>query len=290
MPITPIKRILVPLDGSDAAVPAMETAFMVGRRWGSHVDVFHVRTDPKNAVPLLGEGMSGAMIEEMIELAENEAEDRATKARRAFDDFCNAGDIPVIEAGPGPDGVSAAWIEETGREDEGMARHGRVTDLIVVGRPTPDSDVPTTMTLNTALFETGRPVLVAPPVVPPPFGARVSISWNGSAEAARAVAAAKQFLVEAESVTILVVESPRALASGIDELAAYLAWHGISATPHIVVPGDRPPRNALLEDSMQAGDLLVMGAYTQGRVRQLLLGGFTRHVLAEATVPIIMAR
>ena len=285
-----VKSILVPLDGTETTKSAMETAFMVGRDAGAHVDVFHVRADPKHAVPLLGEGMSGAMIEEMIELAETEAEDRATKSRRLFDEYCQEHSVPIVEEAPGPGGVSATWIEETGREDEAMARRGRVTDLIVVGRPTPDTDVPTTMTLNAALFETGRPVLVAPPQVPPPFGKRISIAWNTSAEAARAVAGAKPFITEAESVTVLIVEAPRTPLGGAEELAAYLAWHGVEATVRVVVPGDRPPRNALLQECGEAGDMLVMGAYTQGRVRQMLLGGFTRHVLAESTMPMLMAR
>ena len=285
-----IKTVLVPLDGTDAAKSAMETAFMIGRQMGAHVDVFHVRADPKHAVPLLGEGMSGAMIEEMIELAETEAEDRASKARRLFDEFCSEHSIAIAERGPGAGGVSASWIEETGREDEAMARRGRVSDIIVVGRPTPDSDVPSTMTLNAALFETGRAVLVAPPEAPSAFGKRVSIAWNASAEAARAVASAKPFITEAEQVTVLVVETPGIPASGADELVAYLAWHGVEATACVVVPGDRAPRAALLQECCETGDMLVMGAYTKGRVRQMLLGGFTRHVLAEASIPLVMAR
>ena len=285
-----IKSVLVPLDGTDAAKAAMETAFLVGRQLGAHVDVFHVRADPKHAVPLLGEGMSGAMIEEMIELAENEAEDRASKARQMFDEYCSRQSIAIVDRGPGSGEVSASWIEETGREDEAMARRGRVSDIIAVGRPTPDSDVPSTMTLNAALFETGRAVLVAPPEAPSVLGKRISIARNASAEAARAVAGAKPFITEAEQVTVLVVETPGTPVSSAEDLVAYLAWHGVEATARVVVPGDRSPRAALLQECGEAGDMLVMGAYTKGRVRQMLLGGFTRHVLAEAAIPMVMAR
>ena len=83
----PHMLILVPVDGSDAAKPAIEAAILVGKRFSSHVVGFHVRANSKDAVPLLGEGMSGAMIEEIIELAEQEANKRSNKARQMFNDL-----------------------------------------------------------------------------------------------------------------------------------------------------------------------------------------------------------
>ena len=92
-----IKTILVPVDGTEAARPALETAFAVAKEFSAHVDVLHVSADPKDAVPLLGEGMSGAMIEEMIEYAEKESGERAASARRMFDDQCARVVLRLVE-------------------------------------------------------------------------------------------------------------------------------------------------------------------------------------------------
>ncbi|MFQ5619172.1 MAG: universal stress protein [Rhodospirillales bacterium] len=128
-----IRTILVPLDGSEASKPALETAFMVGRDLAANVKVLHMRADPKDAVPLLGEGMSGTMIEEMIELAETEAAKRAAKARAMFDGLCSEHGIAVVDTPAPAEEVSASWTEDTGREDEATAWRGRLVDLIVVG-------------------------------------------------------------------------------------------------------------------------------------------------------------
>jgi nucleotide-binding universal stress UspA family protein len=131
---------------------------------------------------------------------------------------------------------------------------------------------------------------VAPPSVPGALGGKVAISWNGSAQAARAVSAALPYITRSDGVVILTVESDRTSASAAPELAAYLAWHGVRAETKIFAPADRAVGAALLKECADAGaDLLVMGAYTHSRVRQLILGGVTRHVLAEAAVPLFMA-
>ena len=256
-----IRTILVPLDGSEASKQALETAFMVGRDLAANVKVLHMRADPKDAVPLLGEGMSGTMIEEMIELAETEAAKRATKARAMFDGLCAEHGIAVVDTPAPAETVSATWTEDTGREDEATAWRGRLVDLIVVGRPTSKLEGTSVMTLNAALFETGRPVLVAPPSAPDALGRKVAISWNGSAQAARAVSAALPYIKRSDGVVILTVESDRTSASAAPELAAYLAWSGVRAEMKIFSATNRSVGAALLKECADAGtDLLVMGA------------------------------
>ncbi len=281
------KVILVPIDGSDTAKPAIETAILVGKRFSSHVVGFHVRANSKDAVPLVGEGMSGAMIEEIIELAEQEANKRSSKARQMFNDLCTEKDVPMDDRPPGPDRVSAAWVEETGREDEAVARRGRLSDLIVAARPTAEAESPSSLTRNAAIFETGRPVLVAPPNPPAVIGAKVAIFWNGSAQAARAMSAAMPFITDAKSVTVINAEGEGTSSSVTADLATYLAWRGVTADTRTVAPGTRAVGEVLL-DACSGCDLLVMGAYTHSRVRQMILGGVTKYMLANAAMPVLM--
>lgn len=286
----PIKTILVPLDGSEGAEAVLRTAFGVSRNLAAHLDVLHVRADSKNAVPLLGEGMSGAMIEEMIDLADKEAESRAAKARRMYDTVLAEFGFPETQAS-GAEVPSATWVDQTGREDEVTAQMGRLADLIVVARPTPETDVASRMTLNAAIRETGRPVLVVPPGYAKPLGRKIAIAWNGSAEAARAVRLAMTFVESAEEVLILTAEGGATRAMAAAELEAYLAWHGIKSEARTFEIADRPGGEDLLLECTSLGvDMLMMGAYTQSRVRQMIMGGVTRHVLSVAELPVVMAR
>lgn len=284
-----IKTILVPLDGSDSSRAALQTGIAMARDCEAHLNVVHVRANPKDAVPLLGEGMSGAVIEDIIAAAEKEAVERARKSREIFDEICSSQGIAWVDGPSGVGGPTATWIEEIGREDEAVALRGRLADMIVVSRPTDDTAVSATMTLNAAMVETGRGVLVVPPGGSSSFGKRVAISWNGSAEAARAVAAAMPLIEGAEKVLILTIDGDSASPNAATQLNDYLAWHGVSAeietTP---VSESQVGATVLKRCGDWNADLLVMGAYTHSRLRQLIMGGVTRHVLAEATLPVVM--
>ena len=146
------------------------------------------------------------------------------------------------------------------------------------------------MTLNAALFETGRRVLVAPLLAPTSLGRNIAIAWNGSAEASRAVANAIPFLTRSEAVIILAAETDKTPHSTAGELATYLAWHSIAAEIGDFSPERPSVGEALLGEATSRGaDLLVMGGYSHSRMRQLILGSVTRHVLTAAELPVLMA-
>ncbi len=283
------KSILVPVPDGAVADAALDAALFLAGRRASHVVGLHVRNDPTQAVPLMGEGMSGAMVEEMMNAAERQAAERAAAARAAFDAACARHGAPLV-SGPPTQGLSAEWIDETGREEESVAWRGRLSDLVVVARPDGGAEVPSLMTLNAALMESGRPVLLAPPAPARGFGARVAIAWNGSAEAARAVGCALPLLKDSQQVAILsIAEDDRTATAPAGELAAYLAWHGIRADCRVIPgPGNHAGEALLRECEAQGADLLVMGAYTHSRLRQMILGGVTRHVLHHAAIPCLM--
>ncbi len=288
-----IRTILVPFAGSDDMKPVIELGLIVGRDLGAHVDVLHVRSDPKDTIPLLGEGMSVSMIEDMIKTAEKEGGERAAQGRQVFDDLVERFSLETASE-PGGSGPTVAWGEEIGRDDEITARRGRLADLIVVGRPTKTSDVSSTLTLNAALFDTGRPVLVAPPGGGAGgdhnFGGHIGISWNGSAQSARAVGSALGLIAAAAKVTVMTAASDKTSVARGPELAAYLEWHGVHPATRTFTADGQSIGAALLAECTEAGvDLLVMGAYTHSRMRQLILGGVTRHVLEEASIPLFMA-
>jgi nucleotide-binding universal stress UspA family protein len=284
--MTGYRTIVAYLSDADTAPSTLELAFLVGRHQSAHVEALHIRIDPASALPLVGEGMSAAMVQEMLAAAERQADERATRIRAQFEETCQRLGVPRVTAPPAPEQLTTAWHESGGREEEIVANIGRLTDLLVMPRPIPDRDTPSIMTLNAALMESGRAVLLAPPAAPLSLGQNIAIFWNGSAEASRAVMAAMPFLERASHVSILSAREEEAAVPA--ELAGYLAWHNIQANVDSFVAGHQVGQTLLDEAARRGADMVVMGAYTHSRLRQLILGGVTRHVLHAATLPVLL--
>ena len=284
-----IRRILVPFAATEASGKALDAAFAVARALDAHVSVLHVRPDPQATVPLLGEGVSGAMVEELITLTEREAATHAREAHSRFEARRAEAGLDIVER-PAAHGTSVRWLEVTGREDDATVREGRLADLIVIGHADTDGDPFTRATLDAALFESGRPVLIVAGRPAAAAGDRVAIAWNGSAEAARAVTAALPLLHRAASVRVYVVDTEVTPSDAGTGLLDFLAWHGITAERGVLPSGHGAVGETLLAAvAADRVDLLVLGAYTHSRLRQLILGGVTRHLIEHARLPLLMA-
>ncbi len=287
-----IRTILAPISGTERDGVALGTAFRVAAALDAHVEVLFTRMSPSEAVPLIGEGVSTTVVEELMGAADQEWSARAAVARQAFDEAITATGIAVHDTAPGPGVATAAWREQTGREDWLVRKACPLTDLVVLRHETdPDTDdVQLTLTLEAALINGGRPVLLAPPVIPAGVGATVAIAWDGGAQGARAVSGAMPFLHRAAAVHILTAATGRTEGASADELSDYLAWHGVEAKPLRLDPGRAAVGEVLLGAAADLGaDLLVMGGYSHSRMREMILGGVTRHILAHAGLPVLMA-
>ena len=286
----PIRRILLPLTGTAAGEGALTTALLVARIWDAHVTALHVRVDSRDVAPLAGEGLSGAMIEEMMSATEKESSERSNAVRTMFDRFVAEHGVTVAEPHPGA-GATANFASITGREEDLVAQLARLTDLTVVPHPEAGDDVSSSDALHAVLFDSGRPVLIAPQVPLPTIGRRICIAWNGTAESAAAVQAAIPWMQRAEKVQVLTADEYQRRGPGPVELAGYLALHGIQVEAAHFRPIEKDVGRGLLDAARNFGaDLLAMGAYSHSRLRQLILGGVTRHVLENATLPVLMNR
>jgi nucleotide-binding universal stress UspA family protein len=134
-------------------------------------------------------------------------------------------------------------------------------------------------------------VLIAPPSSPRSLATNVLVAWNCSTEQARTMADAMPILRLAERVTIVTVEGATVAGPTGEQMARNLKINGIAAEPITLKPSSK--RNAgdiLLAKAEELGcDLIVKGAYTQSRLRQMIFGGTTRHILANARLPVLMA-
>jgi len=286
-----VRTILVSVDGSDSSAATLETAIVVAKRFNVHLDVLHVSPDVQAAVPAIADGMTSAMADQFVSEAGSEAAVRLDASMTLFERMMTDSDIPIVAAGEVTAGLSATLIERVGRRHKVLVRLGRVHDLIIVGRPSDPRDMAGSLTVN-ALFDTGRPVLVAPPQLPASVGKVIAVAWNGSAECARAIGGATNFFVNAERVVLLVSD---AVAAGplsvLPELEHYLAHHGVAVEVRRIVPSGkaRLAGKPLLDACAGVNaDLLVMGATAVSRLKEMALGNTTRDVLAAATIPVLM--
>jgi nucleotide-binding universal stress UspA family protein len=145
--------------------------------------------------------------------------------------------------------------------------------------------------VQVALFESGHPVLIAPPSPIQDIGTNVLIAWNCSTEQARATTFAIPILQKANHVTVLTVEGGTAVPGpGAEQLCGYLQSHGITTKSMTTNLDGHTTGEAILATAKSLGcDLLIKGAYTQSRLSQMIFGGATSHILAQATLPVLMA-
>ena len=162
-------------------------------------------------------------------------------------------------------------------------------DLLVIGRASTDGGF-SLESIEAALVDSGRPLLISPAAPLATLPETVVIGWKATREAARAVTAALPFLHIAKQIVIMTVaEDQRAPGEETDRLMAGLRWHGVPVSVRHLPAGGQSPADALLTVAREHAALLVMGGYGHSRLREWIFGGFTLHVLRGCEVPVLMA-
>ena len=256
-------------------------------RHGASVEVSHCLPSPTELITS-GIQIPGFMRDQLMDQANQVAAAEAETLRQQFQHFITALQIVVSES-PDPKRPSAYWTEETGRMVDVIKRRGRLADLVVAVKPGRDQSLGMNV-LQAALFNTGRPVLMCPPISKRPnsLGEAVAIAWNGSLEASRAVAMTVDILERAASVTILTVGDGAPHGATAEDLVDYLALRGVSAEVNRFDARGRIG-DALLNKCDEIGaDLLVMGAYSDSHEREAIFGGNTQVIVDNAEIPVVM--
>ena len=275
-------KAILAVVGDGAAEAVLETAILAARRFDSKITGLNALAS-EYAVVFGGE-MGFSISSEVDRTLEREGTERRTQARNLFNTVMRKHGIAASGAG-----VTAEWREEAGRQNAIVGALGRVYDLIVVEQPDKAASF-AEATLEDALFESGRPVLMAPKTPTATVGERVLVAWNGSTETARTIAAAMPFLKRAARVEVVSVASAFVPGPSGEELVRNFKAHGIDAVSSHIAVGNKPAGEVFLDEAqaMQA-DLLIKGAYTQSRLRQMIFGGATRHVILNANIPVLLA-
>lgn len=269
-----LKDIVVHLTGSPEDEVRLAYAETLGERFEAHLTGLftHVMPEVVGADP---GGMLGMEIwsDELME----QADGTFKRLQQRFDRLRIPHDVRRLDVFPGTAG-------------QALTEEARTADLFVGTRPYGDPADEIHMEVA-VLFGSGRACLFVPPKgVPPKVFGTVLVAWNGSREAARAVAEAMPFLQQASQTVVVGVQEGDAADFGGD-IARHLSRHGVSAVCGTVDVGMGSPGEALLGEAHRVGaNLLVMGGYGHSRFREWVLGGTTRYVLSHAEIVVLMAR
>lgn len=172
------------------------------------------------------------------------------------------------------------------------SREARTADVFVAMRPNGSSQEPEDL-IESVLFGSGRHLFLVPESgsVPPAIDS-IMVAWNGSREAARAVAEALPYLRKAATVRIVIVDETQPVedrATLGSDLLEHLLHHGIGATVHRVLKDGPISATLIAESKSHKPDLIVMGGYGHSKLREWLLGGTTYEMLHGSPVPLLIA-
>jgi nucleotide-binding universal stress UspA family protein len=274
-----IKDVLVNLTTGGSRGYAGEYAVSLAEAFEAHVAGVAFAYDP-----ILPPTLMGGIPADFIESQRAEAEAGANSSLRRFDELVRRAGLSGQSRVLGASVAGAADL---------FGRMARRFDLAIVGQAEPDKASPEELIAESALFEGGRPVIVVPYIQKEGLKLdRVLVCWDGSRAAARAAADAMPLLARAKAVEVIIVSGERDKG---DELAGadigeHLARHSLRVDVKRIVATESDVANTILSyvaDS--AADLLVMGGYGHSRLREFVLGGVTRGILAAMTVPALMS-
>jgi nucleotide-binding universal stress UspA family protein len=262
------RTILVDLTADEQIEARLNVVRFLALRFEAALIGLHVVPPPLDPAVWQG-GMSVYIPPELAEAQRKAGLEAKERARAVFDRVCGAE-------------PKAVWREAEGDPGPLLAEAAHTADLVVTAR---GDMLGTTELLVTAA---GVPVLALPPNPPHDVDHVVLVAWKGSREAARAVHDALPFLHTAKRVVLCGI-GERA-AAGLDDAAAMLERHQVAVHPERVEGTDgRAGEILLAQAAAHEADLLVMGAYGHGRLRELVFGGATYHVLNHAQLPVLFS-
>jgi nucleotide-binding universal stress UspA family protein len=274
-----IKDMIVNLSVGEGPHAVSDYAVSMAAAFDAHLAGVAFLYDP--IVPVSGAGYIPA---DVIEAQER---DNQTATKAAIDGFVAAAKRAGVTAEPLSLSASFAGVGDQ------FGRIARRFDLSIVGQAGPGTGPVEEIIAESALFDSGRPVIIVPYIQKAPLKLdRVMACWDGSRAAARAIADAIPILERAGHVEIVIVANERGKQDEIEgaDMAAHLARHGLNVEVKRTALGDIDVADVILSHAADAGsDFIVMGGYGHSRLREFVLGGVTRSIFRAMTIPVLMS-
>jgi nucleotide-binding universal stress UspA family protein len=280
-----IKAILLPFNNIQPSDAIVDTAYLIATRFRSYIEGIYYR----QSLPIVaGEGIT--LPGDYMAGFEEEARMQAEMAELAFKKMIEDRDIPFGTLDESSNVLRAGWHHMIGADSLGVGEYARLFDLSIIERHAAETAINWKTTAETILFESGRPIIVINHHAPKVLGRRILIAWNGSTEAARSVSAAMPFLERSEDIVILSVNGGMVSGPNGDQLSKYLSARGIVSQHKTIDTSGGSVGKAILKFAEDwKCDLLVKGAYTQSRLRQLVFGGPTRQIIENSSIPALFS-
>jgi nucleotide-binding universal stress UspA family protein len=278
-----LRTILVPFNNTQPTAAAIDAARLISEGSGAYIEGAYCR----QVLPIIaGEGITlpGDYLAEF----EEEGKQQATLARETFESLIGARGIPMglLEG----EGTRAGWTEMMGTGPEGIGEYARAFGISVLSRELSGSNVDWKSTAEALLFESGRPLLLVSDEIPETIGRRILVAWNGSTETARALGAARPLLAACEAVQVLAVEGGLVSGPDVELITAHLRASGFKAQAKTRDSSGTTVGQVIVSEAQEFGaDLIVKGAFTHSRLRQLIFGGATSEIFNHAVCPVIMS-
>ncbi|MEC7928141.1 MAG: universal stress protein [Pseudomonadota bacterium] len=273
-----MRNILLPFEYIETIPHLVDCAVSLAKKYNSSVSgvAIHQRIDSFIA-------QEGSIVFDSLHHDENKEE--AIKYKEKFMDHINT----LKKTDSDLSDLKYKWLSEELENQKYLGDLSRVYNVVIISRPYQELQSASLSSIQTILFDGGRPVMLIPMNKQIDIGKEVVISWNCTTESSRAVFAALPILKKANNVTILTVEKVITEGPSGEQVSELLASHGIDAKPVTISGDEKKIGDAILDFSKSVdADLIVKGAYTQSRLREIIFGGATRHLMLHSEIPIYL--
>ncbi|MXV44525.1 universal stress protein [Saccharibacter sp. 17.LH.SD] len=289
-----IQNILLSLDGHERPDAIMQTALLAASLFSAQLSAIMLGGTPTQILSLAGEGLAGGMMDTVIDEAAEQHHQRHLTVKQLLTDLSHKGKIrwdkgstsPIASDDPTLPPRLTLEVIDLSTEDD-LIWKARLADFNIMPHP---SHAPHAATLlRHLLFESSRPLLVAPQRPPHILGKRIAIAWSDNAATMVALHNILPWAHKAQDVTLLYSTHSQDHSPNVTEAANFLQSHGINATLTLFEPTKNHVGDDLLQAAYASGaDLLSIGAFSHSPLRQRLLGSTTRHIVNHSKIPVLM--
>lgn len=271
------KTILLHLANDAGHQARITVAAELARRFEAHVVALYVASPVSMPAAIEGRGASYAFMSEATAIAHEKAEGVEKECESQYK----------------AKGLSWEWRIAEGDHLDVLAKEAPYADLAIVSHSKTEllEDRVVLQVPENLPLVVGCPVIILPEArFDTPLGRRIMIAWRPCVPAYRAVQLAMPFLHEADEVTACAAINEDVSQEDCNRLVEFLGRHGVKARALAIPAGGAPVGETILAEAEKSGaDTLVMGAYGHSRVRELVLGGVTRHALDHAAIPMLVS-
>ena len=277
-----LRTILVPFNNTQPNAASVDAAKRIAEAEGAYIEGAYSR----QVLPIIaGEGIT--LPGDYLAAFEEEGRQQATLAREAFESLIAERGIPLGSLKG--EGLRAGWTEMMGTGPEGLGEYARAFGISVLHRDLAGGDMDWKSTAEALLFESGRPLLLVSDEIPRTIGRRILVAWNGSTETARALSAARPLLARSEAIQVLSVEGGMVSGPDVELITAHLRASGFKVQSKMVEGAGATVGQVIVSEAKDFdADLIIKGAFTRSRLRQLVFGGPTSEIFNHAVCPVIL--